>query len=112
VRHCVGGVYVVYYDLLLSDRRQELREKSLRDFYNQQKMVLVATDVMARGIDIKELDHVSLSLLDYLRNDIVFELCFYSPLGRQLRDASRSRHLRAQNWENWKIAARSCYELL
>jgi len=40
------------------DRRQELREKSLRDFYNQEKMVLVATDVMARGIDIKELDHV------------------------------------------------------
>jgi len=40
------------------DRRQEVREESLRDFYRYEKMVLVATDVMARGVDIKDLDHV------------------------------------------------------
>jgi len=40
------------------DRSQVLREKALRDFRNNDVFVLVATDVCARGLDIKDLDHV------------------------------------------------------
>lgn len=42
------------------DRTQALREKALRDFKNNDVNVLVSTDVCARGIDIKNLDHVNL----------------------------------------------------
>lgn len=40
------------------DRGQNLREEALLKFRNKQVNVLVATDVCARGIDIKDLDHV------------------------------------------------------
>lgn len=35
------------------------REKALTDFRKKIVHVLISTDVCARGIDIKELDHVS-----------------------------------------------------
>lgn len=40
------------------DRPQRLRDDTLRDFRNKRFNVLVATDVCARGLDIKNLDHV------------------------------------------------------
>uniref|UniRef100_A0A915E3P7 Helicase C-terminal domain-containing protein n=1 Tax=Ditylenchus dipsaci TaxID=166011 RepID=A0A915E3P7_9BILA len=40
------------------DRPQALREQALREFRNNEVKVLVATDVCARGLDIKDLDHV------------------------------------------------------
>ena len=40
------------------DRGQHLREQALRDFRSNKISVLCATDVCARGIDVKELDHV------------------------------------------------------
>lgn len=41
------------------DRPQELREEALKKFRKNEIQVIVATDVCARGIDIKDLDHVS-----------------------------------------------------
>ncbi|MBC7448928.1 MAG: DEAD/DEAH box helicase [Hymenobacteraceae bacterium] len=43
---------------ITSDRTQEEREVVLRDFKNKQFQILVATDVMSRGIDIDSLSHV------------------------------------------------------
>ncbi|CAK5055812.1 unnamed protein product [Meloidogyne enterolobii] len=45
----------VYFD---SDRTQSEREVALRKFEKGEIDVLVATDVLARGIDIKNLNHV------------------------------------------------------
>ena len=42
------------------DRGQHLREKALQQFRDHKVSVLVATDVCARGIDVKHLDHVGL----------------------------------------------------
>jgi len=39
-------------------RKMKERERSLYDFYDNREMVLVSTDVMARGVDVKDLDHV------------------------------------------------------
>lgn len=41
-----------------SDNSQEERENVLRDFKNKQYKILVATDVLSRGIDINSLSHV------------------------------------------------------
>ncbi|WP_170061867.1 DEAD/DEAH box helicase [Hymenobacter chitinivorans] len=41
-----------------SDRTQEEREQIMRDFKNKQFPILVATDVLSRGIDIDSLSHV------------------------------------------------------
>jgi superfamily II DNA/RNA helicase len=41
-----------------SDNSQEERENVLRDFKNKQYKILVATDVLSRGIDINNLSHV------------------------------------------------------
>jgi ATP-dependent RNA helicase RhlE len=43
---------------ITSDRTQEEREIVLREFKNKQFQILVATDVMSRGIDIDSLSHV------------------------------------------------------
>lgn len=40
------------------DRSQMQRERALMDFRKNNVHVLVSTDVCARGIDIKDLDHV------------------------------------------------------
>lgn len=42
------------------DRMQKQREEALADFRKGSINVLVATDVCARGIDVKDLQHVSL----------------------------------------------------
>ena len=44
------------------DRGQHLREQALLDFRRKTISVLVATDVCARGIDIPDLDHVSIGI--------------------------------------------------
>ncbi|WP_242693329.1 DEAD/DEAH box helicase [Sabulibacter ruber] len=41
-----------------SDRTQEEREATLQRFRNKQLQVLVATDVMSRGIDVEGISHV------------------------------------------------------
>ncbi len=41
-----------------SDNSQQERENVLRDFKNKQFKILVATDVLSRGIDINNLSHV------------------------------------------------------
>uniref|UniRef100_A0AC35TIP9 RNA helicase n=1 Tax=Rhabditophanes sp. KR3021 TaxID=114890 RepID=A0AC35TIP9_9BILA len=43
---------------LNGDRPQKLREEALNDFRAHRVDVVVATDVCARGLDIKDLDHV------------------------------------------------------
>uniref|UniRef100_A0A0K0EIT5 RNA helicase n=1 Tax=Strongyloides stercoralis TaxID=6248 RepID=A0A0K0EIT5_STRER len=52
---CENGVKALS---LNGDRPQKLREEALNDFRAHKITVLVTTDVCARGIDIKELDHV------------------------------------------------------
>lgn len=46
------------FKMFYRDRTQPQREKALRDFRTGDACVLVSTDVCARGIDIKDLDHV------------------------------------------------------
>jgi ATP-dependent RNA helicase RhlE len=41
-----------------SDKEQEVRQQTLREFKNRQFNILVGTDVLARGIDIDNLSHV------------------------------------------------------
>ncbi|MES2734224.1 MAG: DEAD/DEAH box helicase [Bacteroidota bacterium] len=41
-----------------SDRTQEEREKILNDYKNRQFKILVATDIMSRGIDVENISHV------------------------------------------------------
>lgn len=45
------------------DRPQRLREEALRAFRSSECPIMVATDVMARGLDIKDLDLVNDVLL-------------------------------------------------
>lgn len=45
-------------DGIQSDLTQEEREKALQGFKNKQYQILVATDIMSRGIDIDSLSHV------------------------------------------------------
>ncbi len=40
------------------DKRQGQRQKALRDFKDERIKILVATDVAARGLDIKDVSHV------------------------------------------------------
>src|SRR6476469_890226 len=60
----VGGIVKAVNKLgieargISSDRTQEEREEIMRAFKNKQFPVLVATDVLSRGIDIDSLSHV------------------------------------------------------
>ena len=45
-------------DVINGDLNQELREKVMRRFHNQDLRILVATDVAARGLDVDNLTHV------------------------------------------------------
>ena len=45
-------------DAIHGDKRQSQREQVLRQFKNNQINILIATDVAARGIDIKDISHV------------------------------------------------------
>jgi len=45
-------------EVMHSDRRQTQRQKALESFRSGKVQVLVATDVMARGIDIDDISHV------------------------------------------------------
>ena len=45
-------------DVMHADRRQEAREKALKRFREGRVQVLVATDVMSRGIDVSGIDAV------------------------------------------------------
>ena len=47
------------HEQTFSDRTQDLREAALAEFRDGKKPILVATDVCARGLDIKDLDIVS-----------------------------------------------------
>lgn len=51
----VSGVFV---DTIHSDRSQKQRERTLADFKCGKHALLVATDVMARGIDVESVTHV------------------------------------------------------
>jgi len=51
----VSGVFV---DTIHSDRPQKQRERTLADFKRGKHALLVATDVMARGIDVESVTHV------------------------------------------------------
>uniref|UniRef100_A0A914C4E4 RNA helicase n=1 Tax=Acrobeloides nanus TaxID=290746 RepID=A0A914C4E4_9BILA len=44
--------------IINGDMSQDLRERALKEFRDYRTPVLIATDVCARGIDIKDLDHV------------------------------------------------------
>jgi ATP-dependent RNA helicase RhlE len=45
-------------DSIHGDRKQNIRQKMLRNFTNGRINVLVATDVAARGLDVKDISHV------------------------------------------------------
>lgn len=45
-------------DSIHGDKRQSQRQRALNDFKNQKIDILVATDVAARGLDIKNVTHV------------------------------------------------------
>lgn len=50
--------FVVVADALHGNLNQEMRDKVMRGFKNQRINLLVATDIAARGLDVKDLDYV------------------------------------------------------
>uniref|UniRef100_A0A914YSE0 RNA helicase n=1 Tax=Panagrolaimus superbus TaxID=310955 RepID=A0A914YSE0_9BILA len=58
----MAALYLSQHDIpatsINGDRGQHLREQALAEFRSHKVAVLCATDVCARGIDVKELDHV------------------------------------------------------
>ncbi|MEI6349237.1 MAG: DEAD/DEAH box helicase [Bacteroidota bacterium] len=50
--------FVVVADALHGNLNQEMRDKVMRGFKNHRINLLVATDIAARGIDVKDLDYV------------------------------------------------------
>lgn len=59
----INGYVVLFFNRFnsrfFSDMSQDCREKALKEFRLHKIPVLVATDVLSRGIDIKDLDYVS-----------------------------------------------------
>tara|TARA_B100000927_G_scaffold291579_1_gene294557 strand:- start:2223 stop:3407 length:1185 start_codon:yes stop_codon:yes gene_type:complete len=45
----------IYCTEMHSGLKQELREKTIRDFKHKKNKILIATDILSRGIDIKEI---------------------------------------------------------
>lgn len=58
VHDIVRGLKGEKVDWISSDLEQNLREEVLRNFQSKKTRVLVATDVLSRGIDIKDIDIV------------------------------------------------------
>ncbi|MBN2639283.1 MAG: DEAD/DEAH box helicase [Bacteroidales bacterium] len=58
VHDIVRGLKGQSVDWISSDLEQNLREEVLRNFQSKKTRVLVATDVLSRGIDIKDIDIV------------------------------------------------------
>lgn len=56
VQHVIGAGIVA--DSIHSDKNQAARQKALNAFAEGRVPVLVATDVMARGIDVEDITHV------------------------------------------------------
>ena len=56
VQHIVGNGIVA--DSIHSDKNQAARQRALKAFSTGKVRVLVATDVMARGIDVEDITHV------------------------------------------------------
>lgn len=75
---------------------QDLRERALKNFREHKAPVLIATDVLSRGIDIKDLDYVC--------------LCDKSSciLGYQLRFNRQHLYVRAPNWPHGAHSRRCC----
>ena len=53
--YCNTGLRLFHF----RDRDQGQREEAIKHFRQKDTPILVATDVCARGIDIKDMDHVS-----------------------------------------------------
>lgn len=53
------SIFGLFFTYNSRNREQGQREKALKDFRDGDAYVLVSTDVCARGIDIKHVDHVS-----------------------------------------------------
>jgi ATP-dependent RNA helicase RhlE len=56
MRHLAGNG--IRADAIHSNKSQNRRQRSLADFHNGRIRVLVATDVVARGIDVENISHV------------------------------------------------------
>ena len=56
------------------DKSQGSRRRAIADFKNDKIQVLIATEVAARGLDIKNLDHVINYNLPYLAEDYVHRI--------------------------------------
>jgi superfamily II DNA/RNA helicase len=73
-----------------SDRAQDLRHEALENFRSGKSVVLVATDVMARGVDIKNMDYViNFDLPD--KRDVFVQRC--GRTGRTHRGVAMSLYL-------------------
>ena len=57
-----------------SDKSQGSRRRAIADFKSDKVQVLIATEVAARGLDIKNLDHVINYNLPYLAEDYVHRI--------------------------------------
>lgn len=57
-----------------SDKRQSKRQRALGDFKNNIKNILVATDVAARGIDVKDISHVINYTVPQTYNDYIHRI--------------------------------------
>jgi len=61
-------------DSIHGDKRQRQRDKSLINFRNNRINILVATDVAARGLDIKEVTHVINYTVPQTYNDYIHRI--------------------------------------
>ncbi len=107
--------------LSFRDRPQENREQILEDFRKNVIQVVVATDVCARGIDIKDLDHViNLDLPDTEKEGVEqafvsFEMPPPPPLPATIKlilCAPLSGDLRAPHRTHWPPKGGPCHFVL
>jgi len=61
-------------DSIHGDKRQSQRQNALRKFKENQMQILVATDVAARGLDIKNITHVINYTVPQTYNDYVHRI--------------------------------------
>ena len=82
-----------------SDRPQKLREQSLNEFRAGKYNIVVTTDVCARGIDIKDLDHV-IFILSILKFIFEFQVINYDlPLDNDYVRLENKRNFTIQNFK-------------
>ena len=96
--HIILGLMGIDCGELHGNLKQTERFKNLEKFQSHNINVLIATDVAARGLDIKGVEIVSdSSLISFLSIDNVFSIA-----GCEFPRAKNVQNLRSSGWSNGK----------